>query len=235
GRAEGDRQGPPARRLRRRARGARRDAGRPAARRAREARRRDDAARRPVCRRAVRPRLRALAREAPRRDGDRLRRRDGAAAPGRRRPGAAPARGGLRPPARARLRAEGATHPGARRRPRRARRPRARGDPSAGLAAEAGRAGFSAAIGAPDGTAPASGWKRRRWSPGVKVRGLGSAGGGGLPQWNCGGANAVRARAGAPALPPRSQASLAVSADGERWSLLAASPDAREQLAAFAG
>ena len=64
---------------------------------------------------------------------------------------------------------------------------------------------------------------------------LGSAGGGGLPQWNCGGANAVRARAGDPALAPRSQASLAVSADGERWSLLAASPDAREQLAAFPG
>ena len=64
---------------------------------------------------------------------------------------------------------------------------------------------------------------------------LGSAGGGGLPQWNCGGANAVRARSGDPALGPRSQASLAVSADGERWSILGASPDAREQLAGFPG
>jgi pyrroloquinoline quinone biosynthesis protein B len=64
---------------------------------------------------------------------------------------------------------------------------------------------------------------------------LGSAAGGGLPQWNCGGENAVRARAGDPALAPRSQASLAVSADGRRWSLLGASPDAREQFAAFPG
>jgi pyrroloquinoline quinone biosynthesis protein B len=45
----------------------------------------------------------------------------------------------------------------------------------------------------------------------------------------------VRARAGDPALPPRSQASLAVSADGRRWSILGASPDLRQQLAGFAG
>jgi len=69
----------------------------------------------------------------------------------------------------------------------------------------------------------------------VKIRVLGSAAGGGLPQWNCGGENAVRARAGDPALAPRSQASLAVSADGERWSVLGASPDLREQFAGFAG
>jgi pyrroloquinoline quinone biosynthesis protein B len=43
----------------------------------------------------------------------------------------------------------------------------------------------------------------------------------------------VRARAGE--LPARSQASLAVSADGERWSLLGASPDLREQMARFPG
>jgi pyrroloquinoline quinone biosynthesis protein B len=67
----------------------------------------------------------------------------------------------------------------------------------------------------------------------VRIRVLGSCAGGGLPQWNCGGPNAVRARAGDPALPPRSQASLAVSADGERWSLLGASPDLRDQLARF--
>jgi pyrroloquinoline quinone biosynthesis protein B len=69
----------------------------------------------------------------------------------------------------------------------------------------------------------------------VKIRVLGSCAGGGLPQWNCGGANSVRARAGDPAVPPRSQASLAVSADGARWSLLGASPDLREQLAGFPG
>jgi len=69
----------------------------------------------------------------------------------------------------------------------------------------------------------------------VKIRVLGSCAGGGLPQWNCGSTNAVRARAGAPALAPRSQASLAVSADGVRWSILGASPDLRYQLAAFPG
>jgi pyrroloquinoline quinone biosynthesis protein B len=65
----------------------------------------------------------------------------------------------------------------------------------------------------------------------VKVRVLGSAAGGGLPQWNCGCANCIRARAGDPDVPPRSQPSLAVSADGVRWSLVNASPDVRDQLA----
>jgi pyrroloquinoline quinone biosynthesis protein B len=65
----------------------------------------------------------------------------------------------------------------------------------------------------------------------VKVRVLGSAAGGGLPQWNCGCANCARTRAGDPAVPPRSQPSLALSADGVRWSLVNASPDVRDQLA----
>lgn len=60
---------------------------------------------------------------------------------------------------------------------------------------------------------------------------LGSCAGGGLPQWNCGAEYSVRARAGDPAVPPRSQPSLAVSSDGARWSLLNASPDIRDQLA----
>ena len=64
---------------------------------------------------------------------------------------------------------------------------------------------------------------------------LGSCAGGGLPQWNCGGPQSLRARAGDPALPPREQAGLAVSADGLRWSLLGASPDLRQQLAGFPG
>jgi pyrroloquinoline quinone biosynthesis protein B len=42
-------------------------------------------------------------------------------------------------------------------------------------------------------------------------------------------------RAGDPALPARSQDSLAVSADGRRWSILGASPDLRDQLADFPG
>jgi pyrroloquinoline quinone biosynthesis protein B len=69
----------------------------------------------------------------------------------------------------------------------------------------------------------------------MKIRVLGSSAGGGLPQWNCGCNNCVRARAGDPAVPPRSQPSIAVSADGERWSVLNASPDIREQFAGFPG
>lgn len=69
----------------------------------------------------------------------------------------------------------------------------------------------------------------------MKIRVLGSCAGGGLPQWNCGGENSVRARAGDPALAPRTQPSLAVSADGQRWSLFNASPDLREQFAGFPG
>jgi len=67
----------------------------------------------------------------------------------------------------------------------------------------------------------------------VKLRILGSAAGGGLPQWNCGGENSLRARAGDPAVPARSQTCVAVSADGARWSLLWASPDLRSQLIGF--
>ena len=59
---------------------------------------------------------------------------------------------------------------------------------------------------------------------------LGAAAGGGLPQWNCGCANCAAARAGR--IPPLTQSSVAVSADGERWLLLNASPDIRQQIAA---
>jgi pyrroloquinoline quinone biosynthesis protein B len=67
----------------------------------------------------------------------------------------------------------------------------------------------------------------------VKIRVLGSCAGGGLPQWNCGADLSARARSGA--LAPRSQASIAISVDGERWSILNASPDIRQQMAAFPG
>src|SRR5262245_12035690 len=69
----------------------------------------------------------------------------------------------------------------------------------------------------------------------MKVRVLGSCAGGGLPQWNCGGSNSVRARRGDPDVPPRTQPGLAVSTDGLRWSILNAGPDLRGQLAAFPG
>lgn len=61
---------------------------------------------------------------------------------------------------------------------------------------------------------------------------LGSAAGGGFPQWNCNCVNCRRARAGDPNATPRTQSALAASADGERWLLLNASPDLRQQIQA---
>jgi pyrroloquinoline quinone biosynthesis protein B len=62
----------------------------------------------------------------------------------------------------------------------------------------------------------------------VKV--LGSAAGGGFPQWNCACHNCASARAGRPGFRVRTQSSLAVSADGVSWVLLNASPDLRQQI-----
>ena len=59
---------------------------------------------------------------------------------------------------------------------------------------------------------------------------LGSAAGGGFPQWNCNCPGCRRSRAGDPDAAPRTQASLAVTADGGRWVLLNASPDIRQQI-----
>ena len=67
----------------------------------------------------------------------------------------------------------------------------------------------------------------------MKVRVLGSSAGGGLPQWNCGGDYSVAARKGE--VEGRTQPSVAVSADGERWSIINASPDIRDQFARFEG
>jgi pyrroloquinoline quinone biosynthesis protein B len=61
---------------------------------------------------------------------------------------------------------------------------------------------------------------------------LGAAAGGGFPQWNCNCINCRRARAGDPSALPRTQSSLAVSGDGERFVLFNASPDLRQQIAA---
>lgn len=61
---------------------------------------------------------------------------------------------------------------------------------------------------------------------------LGAAAGGGFPQWNSAGPGCRRARAGDPAAKPRTQASVAVSADGARWLVLNASPDIAAQIAA---
>jgi pyrroloquinoline quinone biosynthesis protein B len=61
---------------------------------------------------------------------------------------------------------------------------------------------------------------------------LGAAGGGGFPQWNFRCPVCRLAWAGDARAKPRTQASLALSADGERWTLLNASPDLRAQLLA---
>jgi pyrroloquinoline quinone biosynthesis protein B len=62
----------------------------------------------------------------------------------------------------------------------------------------------------------------------IKV--LGSAAGGGFPQWNCNCRNCVAVRSGKPVFKARTQSSLAVSRDGENWVLFNASPDLRQQL-----
>ena len=59
---------------------------------------------------------------------------------------------------------------------------------------------------------------------------LGAAAGGGFPQWNCNCPNCHRARRGSVHHWPRTQSSIALSADGKRWLLCNASPDVRVQL-----
>ncbi len=61
---------------------------------------------------------------------------------------------------------------------------------------------------------------------------LGSAAGGGYPQWNCLCPVCRLAWQGDRRVKPRGQASLAVSADGAHWTLLNAAPDLRAQIAA---
>ena len=64
----------------------------------------------------------------------------------------------------------------------------------------------------------------------VWVRVLGSAAGGGFPQWNCACPPCRAVRDGSRPARPRTQSSVAVSADRRRWSLLNASPDVRVQV-----
>jgi pyrroloquinoline quinone biosynthesis protein B len=62
----------------------------------------------------------------------------------------------------------------------------------------------------------------------VHLHVLGSAAGGGVPQWNCGCSNCTAARE--KRLPQRTQASLAASADGKTWVLFNATTDLRRQI-----
>ena len=59
---------------------------------------------------------------------------------------------------------------------------------------------------------------------------LGSAAGGGFPQWNCSCVNCRRVRAGGFAGAARTQAQLAWSEAPGEWVLVNASPDLRQQI-----
>jgi pyrroloquinoline quinone biosynthesis protein B len=62
---------------------------------------------------------------------------------------------------------------------------------------------------------------------------LGTAAGGGLPQWNCLCRQCDLARREPLRVYPRTQQQACFSTDGEHWFLLGASPDLRQQLASF--
>lgn len=67
----------------------------------------------------------------------------------------------------------------------------------------------------------------------MKVHVLGSAAGGGFPQWNCNCPNCSAWRRGSPRLRARTQSSITVSADGQNWLLFNASPDILQQIREF--
>lgn len=64
----------------------------------------------------------------------------------------------------------------------------------------------------------------------MRVKVLGSAAGGGFPQWNCACPNCSRLRAGLLRYQARSQAQVGVCSNDEEWYLLNASPDLRTQI-----
>ena len=64
----------------------------------------------------------------------------------------------------------------------------------------------------------------------MRVEILGSAAGGGFPQWNCSCRNCRSLRAGTLRAKSRTQTQVAVSDDGRAWFLLNASPDLRMQI-----
>src|SRR6201999_1532260 len=64
----------------------------------------------------------------------------------------------------------------------------------------------------------------------LHIRVLAPAAGGGFPQWNSNDAIARRARTGDSKFAPRTQSSIAVSADEKSWIIFNASPDWRPQI-----
>ncbi len=77
-----------------------------------------------------------------------------------------------------------------------------------------------------------SGRTSRNAGAGMHLKIVGSAAGGGFPQWNCNYRLSRAARAGTAGVEARTQSSLAASADGVAWVLFNASPDIRQQIAA---
>jgi pyrroloquinoline quinone biosynthesis protein B len=67
----------------------------------------------------------------------------------------------------------------------------------------------------------------------MKIRVLGSAAGGGFPQWNCNCRNCSGVRSGQIQATARTQSSIAVSTDERHWVVFNTSPDIRAQLDAF--
>ncbi len=66
----------------------------------------------------------------------------------------------------------------------------------------------------------------------MKIIVLGSAAGGGFPQWNCNCRNCDGVRRGSIAARARTQSSIAISANGRDWVLVNASPDILAQIGA---
>jgi pyrroloquinoline quinone biosynthesis protein B len=66
----------------------------------------------------------------------------------------------------------------------------------------------------------------------MRIKVLGAAAGGGFPQWNCNCPNCDGVRKGTVRAQPRTQSSIAVSANGTDWVLFNASPDVLAQLRA---
>ena len=67
----------------------------------------------------------------------------------------------------------------------------------------------------------------------MKIRILGSAAGGGFPQWNCNCFNCHGLRTGTIRADARTQSSIAVSENDDAWVLVNASPDILSQIKAF--
>jgi pyrroloquinoline quinone biosynthesis protein B len=67
----------------------------------------------------------------------------------------------------------------------------------------------------------------------MRIRVLGAAAGGGFPQWNCNCRNCDGVRKGTVRAKPRTQSSIAVSADDVNWILFNASPDLLAQYKGF--